>query len=64
MSKYTYDMVQRFIDEGLKTITIKWSEVEPAWKILIHERIIKAGYMIVHNTEVIRKYNQTDLEES
>ena len=56
MSKFTYDMVQRFIDEGLKTITIKWSDVDPAWKTLVHERVINSGYLLLDNSESIRKY--------
>lgn len=55
MSKFTYEMVQRFIDQGMNSITIKWSKVDPAWKILIHERIINAGYVLeIDNLQ--RKY--------
>ena len=55
MSKFTYEMVKRFIDLGMKTITLKWNEVDPAWKILIHERIISAGYELIsydNNTRI------------
>lgn len=55
MSKFTYKMVQRFIDLGMETITLKWNEVDPAWKILIQERIISAGYELIsydNNTRI------------
>lgn len=57
MSKIAYEMVQRFIDLGMKTITIKWSEVDPAWKTLVHERLVNAGYEYVIENEKYRKYS-------
>ena len=56
MSKFTYEMVQRFIDQEIKSITLKWADVDPAWKTLIHERITNAGYLLQDNSESIRKY--------
>lgn len=60
MSKFTYEMVQRFIDLGMKTITLKWNEVDPAWKTLIHERIIGAGYELISHDINTRRYGIKD----
>ena len=57
MGKFTYETVQRFIDQQMKAFTIKWAEVDPAWKTLIHERIINAGYQLVSDDEVYRRYS-------
>ena len=56
MSKFTYEMVQRFIDLGMKTITLKWNEVDPAWKTLVHERLFEAGYDYLFENGNLRKY--------
>lgn len=49
-------MVQRFIDLGMKNITLKWNEVDPAWKTLVHERLFEAGYDYLFENGNLRKY--------
>ena len=56
MGKHTYDMVQRFIDLGMNRITIKWNEIDVSWRLLVHERIISAGYVIEEENEKCRVY--------
>lgn len=56
MSKLTYEMVQRFIDQEMKSITLKWIDVDPAWKTLIHERIINANFQLKSDDGIFRRY--------
>ena len=63
MSKVTYEMVKRFIDQDMKTITLKWSEVDTAWKVLIHDRILNSGYSLFRDDGTYRVYKLQINEE-
>ncbi len=56
MSKFTYEMVQRFIEQEIKAITLKWNDVDPSWKTLIHERITNAKYQLKSDDGIYRRY--------
>lgn len=53
---HTLALVEKFIENGIRTIPIRWEAVEKGYRLLIEERLKRAGYELTKHAKGVRTY--------
>ena len=54
--RYTLEILDKMIEYEIKTIPIRWEKVDKAYRLIVEERLKRAGYEFVKEEKGVRTY--------